>query len=267
MTKVQALNRRKAQIRPNAPGAVRRSPKPRLDHESDSARSINGLLEGKVGCWPLARSFDGAAAPGSFIDSEVLLRYTEPVGAGWSGIVGGFRRRHSDFAPIEPPLLVEMWNTACAQFAFGIPAGWRSMTPDEAAAQGAGRVEVLGGALSEPADARCAVMAAIWVSTGDIHDALRWPDRWIAKRSQGDARLTAGPERLRVAEGRALQIHFDETVSGESYGSESPILQTRAETVFEGIGSAWVFQLIGPADAAATHLNAYRTALGTWQWT
>jgi hypothetical protein len=238
-----------------------------VEHEADSAQSIKGILEDEMHRWSSARWFDPPLATRSFVDSEALLRYTESVRAGWSGSVGGLRRRLGGFAPLEPPLAVEVWNTESAQFAFGIPRGWRSMTSDEAAAQGAGRVEVLGGALSEPADARCAVIAAIWVSTGDISEALRWPDRWIAKRSPGDARLTAGPERVRVAEGRALQIQFDETVPGESYGSESPILQSRAETVFEGIGSVWVLQLIGPADALATHLDAYRTVLGTWHWT
>lgn len=60
---------------------------------------------------------------------------------------------------------------------------------------------------------------------------------------------------------------FEETVPGESYGSESPTLQGRVETVFEGMGMAWVFQLIRRAETLASCLDAYQTALGTGRWT
>jgi hypothetical protein len=56
-------------------------------------------------------------------------------------------------------------------------------------------------------------------------------------------------------------------VPGESYGSESPTLQGRVETVFEGMGMAWVFQLIRRAETLASCLDAYQTALGTGRWT
>jgi hypothetical protein len=177
-----------------------------------------------------------------------------------------FGERRS-YTPIKPPLPVAAWISGDQHFVFGIPQGWRSMTADEAAAQGAGRAEVFGGALSEPTDAQCAVMAASFVSMGDMSDGIRSPRKLIAKRKPGDARLIAGPERWRVAEGRALQIRFEETVPGESYGSESPTLQGRVETIFEGMNMVWIFQLIAPAQTLASYLGAYQTALGTWRWT
>jgi hypothetical protein len=143
------------------------------------------------------------------------------------------------------------------------------MTPEEAAAQGAGRVEVVAGALSEQPVRdmeTLAVMAAICVSAGDMDEAFRRPTRLVAARMPAGARLTAGPDRCEVAGGRGLQMQFEEPVPPGLYG-ESASVQSRVETAFQGLGMVWVFQLISPADALQEHVPAYETALGTWRWT
>jgi hypothetical protein len=188
------------------------------------------------------------------------------VGSAWFRRGRSARSGLGSYPPVPSPLPVEAWNTSSAHFAFGMPVGWRPITAEEAVAQGSDHFEVLGGAVSEQAAPPSAVMLAGCVSMGDMDEALRWPEQMVAVRQKGNARLTAGPERLRVADGRGLQIVFDETVPGEQYGFASSILQGRVETIFEGIGRTWVLQLVAPAETLAADLLAYQTALGTWRW-
>lgn len=171
-----------------------------------------------------------------------------------------------DYPPIEPAASVEGWNTACPQFAFAICREWRAMTAQEALAQGSGQHPVLAGAQSQRANALLSVICAMRIGDGDIEEAIHWPERMVAARQKGDAQLVAGPERLRVGSGRALQLQFDETVPGEPYGLSERILQRRVETVFEGAGQTWMLQLIAPLEAYAADFAVYRTALGTWRW-
>jgi hypothetical protein len=144
--------------------------------------------------------------------------------------------------------------------------GWREAREDEIPRDLNFEADLIAIAKSDQPDARWAEMIAWCVGSGGIDEVLRQPREVIGLRMLS-GRLTSGPTKMQVAGGRAMQLQFSEFAPGNWYGSPQPVEQARVETIFEGTGRTWLFQLIGPADNLSSNLSAYHTALATWEWT
>jgi hypothetical protein len=174
-----------------------------------------------------------------------------------------------DYPPVAPQLETDNSYGQSQAFSFGIPSGWRELSPDELREVSTSiGTEALGGITTPASEAyptNIAVFAGFLASGPDF---LSQPAHAIATREQATGlALGAGPYRIAIGDRHAVLFYLRGTAPGQLYGREGPAVVVSGE-VWTVLGNR-VYSVVmsGPYDRYQTYLPAFYTVLGTWVWT